>query len=65
MLILSRKSKERIFIDSHIRITVLEIRGNYVRIGIEAPADVLILREEIAPGSVRSRSTQGGSNRST
>jgi carbon storage regulator len=47
MLVLSRKVNERIVIDGEIRITVLNIRGSQVRIGIEAPTDVRILREEI------------------
>ncbi len=47
MLILTRKSGEGLFIGDDIRITVLEIRGKQIRLGIEAPADVVILREEI------------------
>ncbi len=47
MLILSRKSNESIVIGDNIRITVESIRGRYVRIGIEAPQDVAIFREEL------------------
>jgi carbon storage regulator len=47
MLILSRKSNESIIIGDNIRITVTSVRGRYVRIGIEAPGDVGIYREEL------------------
>ncbi len=48
MLVLSRKPGEKIVIDGSITITVVEAQGNRVRIGIEAPEDVRILREELA-----------------
>lgn len=47
MLILTRKSGERITIGDHVRITILEIRGKQVRLGIEAPPDTMVHREEI------------------
>jgi carbon storage regulator len=47
MLILSRKSNESIVIGDNIRITVASIRGRYVRVGVEAPKDIAILREEL------------------
>jgi len=47
MLVLSRKLNETIVIDGDIRITVVGIRGNQVRIGIEAPDSVGIFREEL------------------
>jgi carbon storage regulator len=47
MLVLTRKTNERILIGDDIRITVVGIRGNHVRIGLEAPTDVPILRDEL------------------
>jgi carbon storage regulator len=49
MLILSRKSNESILIGENIRITVTSVRGRYVRIGIEAPGNVGVFREELCP----------------
>ena len=47
MLILTRKIGEGIILGDDIRISVLEIRGKQIRIGIEAPSDIVVLREEI------------------
>lgn len=47
MLILTRKMNERIFIGDEIVLVVLGFENNRVKLGIEAPADVTILREEI------------------
>lgn len=47
MLILSRERDETIVIDGRIRVTVVDIRGSKVRLGVEAPADVPVHREEI------------------
>jgi len=47
MLVLSRKLNESIIIDGAIRVTVLGMRGNHVRIGIEAPDHIGIYREEL------------------
>ena len=47
MLVLSRKLNESIVIDDQIRITVVEIRGDKIRLGIEAPKDVAVHRREV------------------
>jgi carbon storage regulator len=47
MLVLSRKFNESIVIDGGIRITVVEICGNRIRLGIEAPKEVGVMREEL------------------
>jgi len=47
VLILTRKSGERITIGDRIRVTILEIKGKQVRLGIEAPKDTRVHREEI------------------
>lgn len=47
MLILTRRIGETIIIDKNVRITVLAAKGNQLRLGIDAPADVEIHREEI------------------
>ncbi len=48
MLVLSRKRNESIVIDGSIVITVVEIRGDKVRLGIEAPREVPIHRQEVS-----------------
>lgn len=47
MLVLSRKKNESIVINSDITITVVEIRGDKVRLGIVAPKDVPVHRQEV------------------
>jgi len=47
MLVLSRKKNESIIINDRIKITVVEIRGDKVRLGIEAPREVPIHRSEV------------------
>ena len=47
MLVLSRKAEESMFIGDDIKVTVLDIRGGQVRIGITAPQEVKIHREEV------------------
>jgi len=47
MLILSRKNGQRIMVDHDIAITVLDIKHGQVRIGIDAPKNVQVHREEI------------------
>jgi len=47
MLVLTRRPGEQIVIDGNIRVTVVSVKGDRVRIGIEAPPTVLVDREEI------------------
>jgi carbon storage regulator len=47
MLVLSRKPLQSIMIGTDIRITIVKVERNQVRIGIEAPRDVSILRDEL------------------
>ncbi len=47
MLVLTRKIGETIILDGGIKITVSDIQGNHVKIGIEAPKEVKVYREEI------------------
>ena len=47
MLVLSRKTDESLLIGDDIKVTVLDIRGGQVRIGISAPSSIKIHREEI------------------
>jgi carbon storage regulator len=48
MLVLTRKTEEIIRIGNDIQIRIVKIKGNSVRIGIEAPAEVQVLRGELA-----------------
>jgi carbon storage regulator len=50
MLVLTRKAGERIVIADNVIVEVLEVQGNRVRIGIQAPQGVTILREELLAG---------------
>ena len=47
MLILTRRISESIIIGDDVKLTVLGVKGNQVRIGIDAPKDVSVHREEI------------------
>ena len=49
MLVLSRRENERIRLGDSIVITVVRVAGDKVRLGIEAPSDVRILRDELLP----------------
>ncbi len=47
MLVLTRKLGETIVIDGHIRVTIVAAKGDRVRIGVTAPRDVRVDREEV------------------
>lgn len=47
MLVLTRKIDQSIMIGDHIRVVVVDIRGDQVKLGIDAPRDVMVHRQEI------------------
>ncbi len=47
MLVLTRRTDEKIVIGDNVTVTILGVKGNQVRIGIEAPREVQVHREEI------------------
>lgn len=47
MLVLSRKKNESIVIDENVVITVVEVRGDKVRLGIQAPKEIPVHRQEV------------------
>ena len=49
MLVLSRKETQRIRLGDSIVVTVVRVSGDKVRLGIEAPADMIVLRDELEP----------------
>jgi carbon storage regulator len=65
MLVLSRKVGERIIIGDGVAVVVLAVHGQQVRLGIEAPKDVSIRREELPPlpGQVQPRAGLTNANR--
>lgn len=53
MLVLSRKRDESIFIGSEVRVEVVEVRGDKVRLGVHAPTSIPVHREEVFQAIVR------------
>jgi len=49
MLVLSRRQSERVRLGDNIVVTIVRVSGDKVRLGIEAPPDVLVLRDELRP----------------
>jgi carbon storage regulator len=63
MLVLSRKKNESIVINDEIVITVVEVRGDKVRLGIQAPREVPVHRSEVhAAIHINEHGTDGASN---
>ncbi len=58
MLVLSRKKDEKIVIGDKITIMVIEIRGDKVRLGIDAPRDITVHREEVYEAIKREQDAQ-------
>lgn len=48
MLVLNRRPSESIVIDNNITVTVLEVRGHCVKLGIQAPTEIKVIRLEIS-----------------
>lgn len=59
MLVLSRRERERIKLGDSIVVTIVRVSGDRVRIGIEAPPDVLVLRDELEPRVVTEPTAAG------
>lgn len=60
MLVLSRKKDEKIIIGENITLMVIEIRGDKVRLGIDAPKDVSVHREEVYDAIRKERDDANG-----
>ena len=60
MLIVPRKKNESIVINNDITIVVVEIRGDKVRLGVEAPKEVPVHRREVYDAIKRNAAVQGG-----
>ncbi len=52
MLVLSRKESEKIMLGDSIVLTIVRVSGDRVRLGIEAPSEMLILRKELDPSEI-------------
>lgn len=61
MLVLSRKKQEQIVIDEEILVTVIDIRGDKVRLGVTAPKDVPVHRKEVHAAIKRKEAHKGSS----
>ncbi len=62
MLVLSRKVGEAIYIDDKVIVTVVEIRGDKIRLGVEAPREVPVHRKEVADAIARNKKLKEESN---
>ena len=63
MLILTRRIGEKLVIGENVTVTILAAKGSQIRIGIEAPRDVQVHREEIFQRILNERKELNGSNR--
>ena len=64
MLILTRRVGETIMIGDNVTVTVLGVKGNQVRVGVNAPKEVAVHREEIYERIKREEADGGGNKRS-
>lgn len=58
MLVLSRRERERIKLGDSIVVTVVRVAGDKVRLGIEAPPHILVLRDELEPKALAGPTVQ-------
>ncbi|HAD60841.1 MAG TPA: carbon storage regulator [Planctomycetaceae bacterium] len=58
MLVLSRKKSESVVINDDIVVTVVEVRGDKVRLGIQAPREIPVHRKEVLDAILRENSSQ-------
>jgi carbon storage regulator len=63
LLVLSRKKNERVVIDENIVITIVEIRGGNVRLGIEAPKSIPVHRAEVHREIMQERAKEASGQR--
>ena len=61
MLVLSRKKNEQIVIDENVVVTVVQIRGDKVCVGIEAPKDIPVHRKEVHEAITREQAQKKAS----
>jgi carbon storage regulator len=61
MLVLSRRVKEQIVISNNIVVTVVSVRGDKVRLGVVAPSDVTVDRQEVHERRVAAAAAASGS----
>jgi carbon storage regulator len=59
MLVLSRKESERIRLGDSIVLTIVRVSGDKVRLGIEAPPNILVLRDELQPHEQAGTTAEG------
>jgi len=59
MLVLSRRKNESVIINDNIVVTVVEVRGDKVRLGIDAPTDIPVHRQEVWDAIQREKKAKG------
>ena len=64
MLVLTRKIDQKIQIGQDITITVIQVKGRYVRLGIDAPTEVRILRSELTQSGEAAKVDEADASRS-
>ena len=65
MLVLSRRESQRIRLGDSITVTVVRVNGDKVRLGIEAPAEIRVLRDELSPHKLADQTGNTGQTGTT